>query len=130
WFGNLPDTPPTPFSTPEELRDPAWSHMLCYAEWRTPARFALENVLDPMHGAFLHRDSHSMSQGSQTADFRALETPHGFRVEKTDQQGVNFDWAELVDDSALYVRLAIPYPPSAGPGGPFTIIGAVVPIAE
>jgi phenylpropionate dioxygenase-like ring-hydroxylating dioxygenase large terminal subunit len=130
WFGNLPASEPVPFSTPEELHDPSWSWMLCYVEWNTPARFALENVLDPMHGAYLHRESHSMSEGSQTADFRALDTPHGFRVEKTDQSGVNFDWAELVDDSALYLRLAIPYPPSAGPGGPFFIIGATVPIAD
>lgn len=129
WFGNLPDAEPTPFSTPAELADPAWSSMLCYIEWETPARFAVENVLDPMHGAFLHRQSHSMAEGAQTADFRATDTEHGFLVEKTDQAGVNFDWAELVDDSALYLRLAIPYPPSAGPGGPFTIIGATVPIA-
>lgn len=128
WFANLPGGSPASFSSPVELSDPSWSHMLCYVEWETKARFAMENVLDPMHGAFLHRESHSMSEGSQTADFRAVDTEHGFLVEKTDQVGVNFDWAELIDDSALFLRLSIPYPPSAGPGGPFTIIGGVVPI--
>lgn len=129
WFGNLPDAEPVALSAPAELQDPSWSSMLCYVEWTTPARFAMENVLDPMHGAFLHHDSHSMAEGSQTADFKATDTESGFRVEKTAQSGVNFDWAELVDDAALYLRLSIPYPRSAGPGGPFTIIGATVPIA-
>ena len=40
---------------------------LCYAEWKAPWRFAMENLLDPMHGAFLHRESHSMFGGETYA---------------------------------------------------------------
>jgi len=83
-----------------------------------------------MHGTFLHAKSHTMYQGDTTARFVTRDTPTGFIFEKADQRDVNFDWSELVDDHALYTRLEIPYPPSAGPGGNFGIIGFATPIDE
>jgi phenylpropionate dioxygenase-like ring-hydroxylating dioxygenase large terminal subunit len=127
WFGDEKHQQPGTLVPPEYLRDEAVSSFLCYAEWDVPWRFAAENVLDPMHGAFLHRESHSMFAGSTTASFKIRETDRGFYFEKTDQQNTNFDWVELCRTGVDWVNLAIPYPPSGGPGGPFGVVGMVTP---
>lgn len=95
-----------------------------------PWRYAVENLLDPMHGAFLHHESHSMYDGDTTAKFRIRETDRGYFFEKTDQRGVNFDWVELCRTGVDWADLEIPYPPSGGPGGPFGIVGMVCPVDE
>jgi phenylpropionate dioxygenase-like ring-hydroxylating dioxygenase large terminal subunit len=122
------DSTPTEFVLPDRLADPAVSWFSNYAEWRGPWRFYMDNVLDPMHGAFLHRDSHSMFAGDTSARFRIRETERGFFFEKTDQRGVNFDWVEFCRGSMDYVDLEIPYAQNAGPGGVFGIVGMVTPI--
>lgn len=122
------DSEPTEFVLPDRLADPANSWFPNYAEWAGPWRFYMDNVLDPMHGAFLHRDSHSMFGGDTSARFRIRETDRGFFFEKTDQRGVNFDWVEFSRGAMDYVDLEIPYAPSAGPGGPFGIVGMATPI--
>ncbi|MEV0104760.1 Rieske 2Fe-2S domain-containing protein [Nocardia sp. NPDC050799] len=119
---------PTPFVLPDRLTDEAVSWFPNFAEWAGPWRFYMDNVLDPMHGAFLHRDSHSMFGGDTSARFRIRETDRGFFFEKTDQVGVNFDWVEYVRGSMDYVDLEIPYAPNAGPGGVFGIVGMATPI--
>lgn len=119
---------PTPFVLPDRLNDPAVSWFSNYAEWAGPWRFYMDNVLDPMHGAFLHRDSHSMFGGDTSARFRIRETDRGFFFEKTDQRGVNFDWVEFARGSMDYVDLEIPYGQTAGPGGVFGIVGMSTPI--
>lgn len=128
YFGDDQHFDPCALVPPEPLTDPDNSHFLCYAEWSTPWRFAMENVLDPMHGAFLHRESHSMYAGDTSAQFRVRETDRGFRFEKTTQQGKNFDWVEYSHTGIDWLQLEIPYPPNAGPGGPFGIVGLVTPI--
>ncbi|MGN5237792.1 MULTISPECIES: Rieske 2Fe-2S domain-containing protein [unclassified Rhodococcus (in: high G+C Gram-positive bacteria)] len=128
WFGTDPEAEPGPLELPDPLVDEKVSAFLCYAEWETPWRFALENLLDPMHGAFLHHESHSMFGGETTAKFRIRETDRGFFFEKTDQRGVNFDWVEYCRTGADWVDLEIPYPPTAGPGGSFGIVGMGTPI--
>jgi len=122
------DSEPTPFVLPDRLGSEEHSHFLNYVEWAGPWRFYMDNVLDPMHGAFLHRDSHSMNAGGTAARFRIRETERGFFFEKTDQRGKNFDWVEFVRGSMDHVDLEIPYGDEAGPGGPFGIVGMSVPI--
>src|SRR5258708_13038795 len=56
------------------------------------------------------------------------ELEDGFVVERENQRGVNFDWTEYHDTGSLWFRLEIPYPRSAGPGGPFRILGWSTPI--
>lgn len=130
WFGDALHPDPAPFEVPEQLHSDEYSSFLCYIEWNVPYRFAVENVLDPMHGSFLHRDSHSMAEGSNAADFAVRETDTGFIVEKTDQRDVNFDWSEMGDTGAIWLRLEIPYGKEGGPGGNFGIIGYATPIDE
>ncbi|XVQ14441.1 Rieske 2Fe-2S domain-containing protein [Spirillospora sp. CA-255316] len=130
WFGADEDAAPAPFEVPEQLSSPEWASFLAYVEWDAPWIYSLDNLMDPMHGTFLHRKSHSMATGRREALFQVRETATGFVFEKTDQSGVNFDWSEWISGSTPWVRLAIPYPPSAGPGGPFTIVCTATPIGE
>jgi phenylpropionate dioxygenase-like ring-hydroxylating dioxygenase large terminal subunit len=130
WFGDALHAEPATFDAPPEISSPEYSSFLCYADWRIPWRYAFDNLMDPMHGTFLHANSHTMYQGDTQAHFATRDTPHGFFFEKTAQRDVNFDWSELVDNGALYVRLEIPYPPSGGPGGNFGITGFGTPIDE
>lgn len=128
YLGDAEHPEPVPVQWPDPLVDEDVDQFLCYAEWDTPWRYALENLLDPMHGAFLHRVSHSMFAGDTSARFRIRETERGYFFEKTDQIGVNFDWVEFCRTGLDWVDLAIPYPPAAGPGGPFGIVGLATPI--
>lgn len=115
YFGDDEHPEPAELTLPEPLTDPGTDAILCYAEWDVPWRYAVENLLDPMHGAFLHHDSHTMFDGDTTAKFRIRETDRGYFFEKTDQRGVNFDWVELCQTGVDWVDLSIPYPPSAAP---------------
>ncbi len=91
----IADEPPPPLELPEELTSDAYSRMLCTAHWKCNWRYAVDNVMDPMHGAYLHAQSHSMAEGDKKAEFRTRRTPTGFIFEKTGQMGVNFDWVEF-----------------------------------
>jgi hypothetical protein len=84
--------------------------------------------MDPMHGTFLHKMSHSMSEGDIHAKFKLRNTPTGFVFEKDGQRDVNFDWTEWADTGTHWMRLEIPYPKTGGPGGSFIIIGSYTPI--
>jgi len=116
------------FTFPEELDSPEFSHFLCYSEWKCDYRYALDNVMDPMHGTFLHKQSHSMSEGDNKATFQIRDTDTGFVFEKVGQRSVNFDWTEWGSTGLNWMRLEIPYPKTGGPGGNFAIIACVTPI--
>jgi phenylpropionate dioxygenase-like ring-hydroxylating dioxygenase large terminal subunit len=132
WFGDTDgDNETAPLVFPEGLApDDGWERFLAYVEWDAPWTYSLDNLMDPMHGAFLHRKSHSMAGGKREAAFQVRDTDAGFVFEKTDQAGVNFDWSEWLDAGAQWVRLEIPYPATAGPGGPFRIVCTATPISE
>ncbi len=130
WFGDALHETAAAFDPPPELAGEEYRHFLCYADWNAPWRYVYDNLMDPMHGTFLHANSHTMYQGETQAVFATRDTPKGFFFEKTGQRDVNFDWSELADDGALYVRLEIPYPATGGPGGNFGIVSIVTPIDE
>lgn len=117
-----------PLRLPEQLTSPEWSSFLCYTEWGGDYRYVIDNVMDPMHGAYLHKQSHTMSEGDMTAEFQIRDLPDGFIFEKKGQRDVNFDWTEWMDTDIHIMRLEIPYPKTGGPGGNFTIIGSYTPI--
>lgn len=123
-------TKATPLELPEELTSDDYSSFLCTAAWKCNYRYAIDNVMDPMHGAYLHATSHSMAEGDKTAEMRAKKTPTGFIFEKANQKGVNFDWVEWGETNALWMRLSIPYRQKFGPGGVFYIVGLAVPVDE
>ena len=121
------ETPPE-LVLPDELSSPEFSSFLCYAEWKGDYRYVIDNVMDPMHGTFLHKQSHSMSFGDTTAAFKVRDTATGFVFEKEGQRNVNFDWTEFGDTGIHWLRLEIPYPKTGGPGGNFHIVGTYTPI--
>lgn len=125
WFGG---PAPAPFNPPEQLVAPEWSRFCCYADWNASWRYIYDNLMDPMHGTYLHANSHTMYRGDTEARFVTRDTEKGFVFEKTGQRDVNFDWSEFLDDGALFVRLEIPYPPTGGPGGNFAIVSVITPI--
>jgi len=119
-----------PLLLPEQLSDLVYSSFLCTAVWRCNYRYAIDNVMDPMHGAYLHATSHSMAEGDKQADMRVRKTETGLMFEKVNQRDVNFDWVELGETGCLWMRLAIPYKKKFGPGGNFGIIGFATPVDE
>lgn len=119
-----------PLQLPEELTSPEWSHFLCYTEWGGDYRYVVDNVMDPMHGVYLHKQSHTMGEGDSQAEFQIRDIENGFCFEKKGQRGVNFDWTEWMDLGIHVMRLEIPYPKTGGPGGNFTIIGSYTPISS
>ncbi len=121
------DAPP-PLALPDELASAEWSHFLCYTEWKGDHRYVAENVMDPMHGTYLHKQSHTMADGDATAKFQVRRTDAGFIFEKATQRDVNFDWTEWGDTDVHWMRLEIPYPKTGGPGGNFAIIGCYTPM--
>ena len=128
YFGDAkhPEAPALEF--PEQLASTEWSSFLCTAHWKCNYRYAIENVMDPMHGTYLHAQSHSMAQGDRTAEFRIRPTASGLVFEKVNQVGVNFDWVEWGESGAQWMRLSIPYQKKFGPGGAFYIVGFATPV--
>jgi phenylpropionate dioxygenase-like ring-hydroxylating dioxygenase large terminal subunit len=131
YFGDELHAEPCQLTLPEELANEAeYGAILCFAKWKCNYRYAIDNVMDPMHGAYLHALSHSMAAGDKTATMQVKKTAHGISFEKTNQRDVNFDWVELGETGATWLRLGIPYRASAGPGGNFGIVGFVTPVDE
>ncbi|MHA7880099.1 MAG: Rieske 2Fe-2S domain-containing protein [Saccharospirillum sp.] len=131
WFGTTPDETPAELVLPEQLTNgDEYGHFLCTATWNCNYQYAIDNVMDPMHGTYLHSDSHSMAEGDRQAEMTLVPTDSGFIFKKTEQAGVNFDWVEYGASGALWLRLSIPYQKKFGPGGPFWIVGMVVPEDE
>lgn len=128
YFGDEAHPEPVPLDLPEELSSEEWGSMLCTAVWNCNYRYAIDNVMDPMHGAYLHAQSHSMARGDKQAKMRVAKTDTGLIFEKEDQRDVNFDWVEFGETGFHWLRLEIPYRKDAGPGGNFGIIGCAVPI--
>ena len=130
YFGDALHPEPCPLQLPEDLASGEYGKILCFAKWKCNYRYAVDNVMDPMHGSYLHSVSHSMATGDKTANMQLRKTPAGFIFEKTTQRDVNFDWTEFGETGAVWLRLAIPYRASAGPGGNFGIAGFVTPVDE
>jgi phenylpropionate dioxygenase-like ring-hydroxylating dioxygenase large terminal subunit len=128
YFGDAKHPEPSQLAFPEQLDSAEWSSFLCTGFWKCNYRYAIENVMDPMHGTYLHAQSHSMAQGDKTAEFRIRTTDLGLVFEKVSQVGVNFDWVEWGETGAQWMRLSIPYQKKFGPGGAFYIVGFVTPV--
>lgn len=128
WFGIDPAEKPKQLEFPEQLASEEWSSFLCQADWKVNYQYAIDNVMDPMHGSYLHCTSHSMAEGDKTAEMRHRTTDTGFIFEKVGQTGVNFDWVEYGNTGASWLRLSIPYRKEFGPGGEFWIVGYATPI--
>lgn len=116
---------------PKEMTSDAWTGFLCTSVWESNYRYALDNLADPMHGCYLHADSFTLAFGSKQDLMQLNKTDDGFRIERVGQTGENFDWTEFeIHEGSMFCFLDIPYPPAAGPGGVFRIIGFTTPVDE
>ncbi len=114
---------------PDVLKSEEWTGFLCTSVWESNYRYALDNLADPMHGCYLHAESFTLAFGSKQDLMKLDKTEEGFRIERVAQTGANFDWTEFeVHPGNMFCFLEIPYPPAAGPGGVFRIIGFVLPV--
>ena len=131
WFGDELHQEPDEFVFPEEFVSDEWTAILCTAHWKCNWVAAVDNVMDPMHGAYLHAISHSMAEGDKEAKMQVDKTDTGFIFGKLGQRDINFDWIEWGDTGAFWLRVSpLPYRKEAGPGGNFGIMGFVTPIDE
>ena len=126
WFGE--EDAPGDVDFPEEFDDPEWSHFICTSTWGGSYLHAFDNLVDPMHGTYAHAMSYTLAYGAGSDEMEVEETEKGFIIRRTQQQGVNFDWTEYCFTGADWVRLDLPYPKGAGPGGMFRIIGYATPV--
>jgi phenylpropionate dioxygenase-like ring-hydroxylating dioxygenase large terminal subunit len=128
WFGDALHPEPAELRLPEQLASAEWGSMLCTSYWACNYRYAIDNVMDPMHGQYLHAVSHSMAEGDRKSQMRLRKTETGLVFEKVGQRDVNFDWVEWGESGGFWMRLSIPYRKRYGPGGPFYIVGFATPI--
>lgn len=131
YFPSVERPEPPELTLPQEMTDPDWTGFLCTSLWETNYRYALDNLADPMHGCYLHSESFTLAFGSKQDLMKLDKTESGFRISRVGQVGANFDWTEFeVHPGAMFCFLDIPYPPAAGPGGVFRIIGFTTPVDE
>jgi phenylpropionate dioxygenase-like ring-hydroxylating dioxygenase large terminal subunit len=130
WFGDEAHSTPAPLELPEELVLEEYSNFVCVGNWKVNYQYAIDNVMDPMHGAYLHSVSHSMADGDKQAQMRVRKTERGLMFEKVGQRDVNFDWVEFGETGNLWMRLSIPYAKKFGPGGSFGIVAMATPVDE
>ena len=83
YFGDALHQQAPKLRVPTELTDAdRYEALLCTAKWHCNYRYAIDNVMDPMHGAYLHAQSHSMARGDKQAVMRVRHTEHGLVCEK------------------------------------------------
>lgn len=127
WFGDATGRAPEAFHVPDEMTADGYDGFLCMQNWKCNYRYAVDNVMDLMHGSYLHSQSHSMAEGDKQAEMSIRATPTGLVFEKQAQRGVNFDWVEFGKTSTVWMRLSVPYQKKYG-GGEFFIVGFVTPV--
>lgn len=128
WIG---EEAPAELVLPVELTDPSYSSFPESVVWGTNWLLALENLADIMHAPFLHNQSLTLGHGIVEDRVNVDDHETGFRVERQNQKGVNFDWVEFELGDLIYSRLDIPYRASfAGPGPDLRILGFATPIDD
>jgi phenylpropionate dioxygenase-like ring-hydroxylating dioxygenase large terminal subunit len=128
YLGDVEKFPPPPFDVPEELVDENWQRYILPVTWDVNWLLYVDNLVDPLHAPFLHARSYTLSRGLRQDRLKITETDYGIFVEREGQKLVNFDYVEAHFPN--WFRLDIPYPPTAGPGGPLHVIVIATPINE
>jgi phenylpropionate dioxygenase-like ring-hydroxylating dioxygenase large terminal subunit len=121
--------PTMPCPVPYELESPEWNGFIVRHHWKGVRWFrALENLLDPFHAPFLHAGTYTLSKTKSFQDTIVVDKNKdgSLAIHRKGQNLVNFDSTEYHFPN--WTRLDIPYPWTAGPGGPMRIVVTVCPI--
>jgi phenylpropionate dioxygenase-like ring-hydroxylating dioxygenase large terminal subunit len=126
--GRAPDRP---CPSPKELEDPEWNGFNVPHLWRDVNWIrATENLTDLMHAPFLHAGTYTLGRPEQLKNvedvLKVRERDYGFIVERSSSEQSNFNYGDF--HLPNWVVVDIPYPWSAGPGGPMRAIVFVTPI--
>jgi phenylpropionate dioxygenase-like ring-hydroxylating dioxygenase large terminal subunit len=131
YFASPEHPQPRELSLPVEITGAGHASFLCTSVWQCNYRYVAENLADPMHGIYLHANSFTLAYGAQQDTVEIEPTEQGFIVRRVAQQGVNFDWVEIVAQPPVFhARVVIPYPKAGGPGPAMTVICFVTPVDE
>jgi phenylpropionate dioxygenase-like ring-hydroxylating dioxygenase large terminal subunit len=128
YIGELEKFPPSELRTPEELMSDEWTAFVLPVTWKINWLLFMDNLADPLHAPFLHARSYTLSRGMQQDRIKSTPTAYGLFVERESQRLVNFDYIEMHFPN--WVRLDIPYPRTAGPGGPLHVLVFATPVDE
>lgn len=128
YIGDVDKFPPPPLKVPEELLNDEWQRYILPVTWNVNWLLYIDNLVDPLHAPFLHARSYTLSRGLKQDRLKVSKTDYGIFVEREAQRLVNFDYVEAHFPN--WFRLDIPYPWTAGPGGPLHIIVIATPIDE
>jgi phenylpropionate dioxygenase-like ring-hydroxylating dioxygenase large terminal subunit len=118
-----------PCPNPYELENPDWNGFIVRHYWKDVCWFrAMENLSDPLHAPYLHAGTYTLSKNQKDQDtIEVSKNEDGsYYIGRRGQSLVNFDFTEYHFPN--WFRLDIPYPWSAGPGGPMRILVFVCPI--
>ena len=119
--------PDVPCPNPEELESDEWNGFIIRHHWENVPWFrVVENLVDPMHAPFLHAGTYTLGKGEHKGTIAVDDIDGGLFVHRQEQKLINFDYVEFHFPN--WFRLDIPYPWSAGPGGPMRIVIFVTPI--
>lgn len=131
YFSSDGRAPHEPCPNPYELESPDWNGFIVRHHWKDVPWFrAMDNLIDPLHAPFLHAGTYTLHKTNSYQDEIDVRiNPDGsHHVGRKGQALVNFDFTEYHFPN--WFRLDIPYPRSAGPGGPMRILVMVCPIDE
>ena len=129
-FGYLSDDgrqPHRPCPHPEQLGSPEWNGFIVSHFWQGVNWFrVLENLVDPIHAPFLHARTYTMGHGVLEDVVTVEDRPDGLFVARAGQKLVSFDYSDYHFPN--WCQVDVPYPWSAGPGGPMSVTVFVVPV--
>ena len=123
YFSSDGRAPHEPCLNPYELESEEWNGFIVRHHWKGVPWFrALENLADPLHGPFLHAGTYTLgrTKGHQDTIDVKKNSDGSHYIGRKSQALVNFDYTEYHFPN--WFRLDIPYPWSAGPGGPMRIL--------
>ena len=127
WFDDDGRAPERACPNPVELESPEWSGFIVEHEWQGVGWFrVLENLVDPIHAPFLHAGTYTMGHGALRDTIAVEDRADGLFVKREGQELVSFDYSTFHFPN--WCEVDVPYPWSAGPGGPMRVLVFVTPI--
>lgn len=113
-----PDAPVPELTFPDEFYTGEWSGFVDIRPFDCNWQLVRDNQFDPIHGSYLHANTHALFAGRRDAEMGYEQIDRGFVVWRKNQQGVNLDktWLVSLPGSGNWAITDIPYPKREGGG--------------